>query len=749
MRTLWRSFAGGEITPELYGRLDLTKYQTGLALCQNFATLPHGPAIRRPGFEYINRARDSAHAVKLVPFAFSAAQTVVLEFGHQYVRFHVGGQTLLEANKTVASIAGNVVRVVAHGYSAGDWVYMGRYLQVGGVVDVDHFTVLDLWGLIVTPTGATVARVYTVATSYNAADLFALHYTQSADVLTLSHPSYPTTELRRLGATSWTLTAVSFAPTLAAPTGLAVVPTQPTTGPTEVSTYAVTAVAADGVTESLASTTVSCSNALDLSGNFNTFSWSAVTGATRYNAYKIRGGTLGFIGQTLGLSIVDNNILPDTTKTPPQNINVLNDATDHYPAAVAYHEQRRWLAGTNQYPQNVWATRSGTEANLTSSIPSQDDDGMAFRLAARQQNAILHLLPLADLIALTVGGEFRIFSGQDPAITPTTLAIKPQGYSGASNVQPSLTNNSILYVQAQGSRVRELAYNWQANAYTSIDISIMSPHLFNGYTIADMAFVRAPVPYEWAARSDGTLLGMTYVPEQQVYGWHQHVLGPFDGTTVQAFVESVCVVSEGYEDVLYALVRRTINGQSVRYIERQRSRIFATPSDAFYVDSGLTYNGAATQSIGGLYHLEGQTVQVLTDAAVHPPVKVTGGAIALQYPAVKVQIGLQFTSRLQTLPIVVMGDAAGGAGLKKNVNRVSLRVEGSTNVSAGPGFDRLTEYPSRNTQDNYGSPPALVTGVLRFAIGPSWNDDAGVCVQQDQPLPLNILSEALDYATGG
>ena len=118
-----------------------------------------------------------------------------------------------------------------------------------------------------------------------------------------------------------------------------------------------------------------------------------------------------------------------------------------------------------------------------------------------------------------------------------------------------------------------MAYNWQSNAYTSIDISIMAPHLFNGYTLSDMAYCRAPVPTLWCVRSDGALLGMTYVPEQQVYGWHQH-------TTSGAF-ESVCVVSEGSEDVLYAVVRRTINGRSVRYIERLQSRLFTAQEDAF------------------------------------------------------------------------------------------------------------------------------------------------------------------------
>lgn len=744
MRGLWRSFAGGEITPELLGRIDIVKYQTGLAMCKNAVILPHGPASRRPGFAYVNTARDSAHRVRIIPFAFSATQTVVLEMGHQYIRFHINGATLLEANVTVSAIAGNQVTATGHGYSAGDVVYMGRYLKVAAVVDVNNFTVSDLWGASVTPAGTTVARVYTIATPYVEADLFDIHFAQKNDILTFTHPGYAARELARLGTTNWTLSTVSFV----APAGSGVAPgvaqTAPTAGAAEPQAYVYTGILADGVTETLPSPSTTVSTALGLSGNYNTISWSAMGGGiVRYNIYKQRGGTFGFIGQTTGLSIVDNNILPDTAKTPPISNYTLNDSSGNYPSAVTYYEQRRWFAGTTTNPQSVWGTRTATENNLTSSLPSQEDDALLFRIASQQQNAIRHILPLADILVLTVGGEFRVYSDNAPAIGPTTLTVKPQGYSGAANVQPVLSNNSILYVQAQGSRVRELAYNWQPQAYTSNDVSIMAPHLFNGYTIADMAFVRAPIPILWCVRSDGALLGLTYVPEQQVYGWHQHSAGG-DGV-----FESVCVVSEGFEDVLYAVVRRTINGQSVRYIERLHTRVFTAQADAFCVDSGLTYSGTPITSLSGLYHMEGQTVQVCADGAVFSSQTVTNGTIALDSSASTVHVGLQYVTQIQTLPVVVMGDASYGEGLTKNVNKVALRVTQSNLVRAGPSFAKLTDYPARNVSDPYGSPPALRTAELRFAISPSWGSDGPVCIQQDQPVPLTVLSIALDYAGGG
>lgn len=823
---LLRSFAGGEITPELAGRLDLVKYQTGLSLCRNFITLPHGPAVRRPGFEFINEVKDSTHKVRLIPFSFSATQTAVLEFGHQYIRVHIDGGTLLEPTKAIGSIVGSAVNTSsAHGYSTGDWVFIGSRYHKITVADPDTFTTTDLWGNATTASGGTVARVFTLASPYTEDDLFDLHYAQSADIITLTHPDYATRELARVSETNWTLTSVSFAPPNAAPTGVTATPTVAQSQNLTQAKYVVTSVADDGVTESLPSAPATATNNLTLAGNYNTITWTGVDGYSRYNVYKLRGGVYGYIGQvtpvdgttktistatpyqddgffkyrrvrvvtstahgfttgdrisiagttffdgfyqitvensttfnyakttrfavavntgtasTASLALTDDNVLADTTQPPPEDIIALNSATGDYPAAVTYHEQRRWFAGTTLKPQVLWATRTGTESNLTSSVPSRDADGMELRVAASQYNQIRHLLALSDLIALTAGGEFRIYADGAPAITPTSISIKPQGYAGASNVQPVVTTGSILYVQAQGSRVRELSYSWEANSYRTIDASIMAPHRFNGYTITDLAYARAPESVLWAVRNDGKLMGMTYVPDQQVYGWHAH---DTDGE-----FESVTVVSEGNEDVLYAVVKRSVDGRTVRYIERMHSRVFVNPEDAFFVDAGLTYSGTAVTTVSGLWHLEGKQVDILADGAVAARQEVINGQITLTTAASTIHIGLPITADLRTLPLALEGMQASGQGTVKNVSKVHIRVSQSSVVKAGPDFVRLREYPSRAITDPYGSPPALRDGELSLSIDPSWNNDAAVCVRQDLPLPLNVLSMTLEVQSGG
>ena len=741
MKTLLRSFAGGEITPELFGRFELTKYQTGLRRARNFITLPHGPAVRRPGTKYVLQAKDSTRRVRLIPFSFSADETLVLEFGHLYVRFHTNGQTVLGNPVAVTSVVGNTVNTAApHSFPPGGQVNVGGAFFLVTPTGGSSFTTTGLRGEpAAPPPGSTTASlVFVHTTPYTESDLFDLHYAQSNDVLTLVHPNHPARTFARTGPLTWVLTDISFAPGLATPGGVGVAPTIAVSTNLSPQGYAVTALAADGVTESLPSAVVTTSNNLTLAGNYNTISWSAVGGAARYNIYKRRGGVLAYMGQTTGLSTIDDNITADSTKVPPENLYNFNNAAGEYPSAISYHEQRKWFGGTRNNPQTVYATRNGTENNLTSSLPSQADDGIRYRLAAQQQNQIRHLVPLSDLMALTASAEWRIFSDNEPSITPTSFTAKPMGYSGANNVQPIVTSGSILYVQAQGARLRELAYN--ETSYRSVDMSIMAPHLFNGFQVVDLAYARAPEQLCWAVRDDGKMLGLTYVPEQQVYGWHQH--------DTDGFFESACTVAEGAEDALYVVVRRTIDGTQVRYIERLQSRLFGAQANAQFVDACLTYDGAPTTTISGLHHLEGKTVQILADGAVHPQREVVNGQITLLHAASKVHIGLGYVSDFITLPLAMEGMQAAGQGTYKNVLRAHLRVTDTSLFKVGTTFEKLTPNRSRAVSDPYDSAPALKTGEYNVQIDGDWNTDASVCVRQDQPLPLTITALTLDVEFG-
>lgn len=695
-KTFQRAFNGGEVTPEFFGRNDDPRYQMGAATMRNFIALPHGPAANRPGFAYVLETKNSLKKARLIPFTYSTTQTVVLEFGQGYIRFHAQGSTLVSA----------------------------------GVP-------------------------YEVVSPYLEGDLFDLHFVQSADVLTLVHPSYAPRELRRLGATNWTLTIISFTSNIVTPqTNPIYTNVTPTGTGTTVYKYVLTGLDALGQQESAPSAAMQASNNLLVSGNYNTINgigvFSFVGGMpagmvlpTLYNVYKESNGLYGFIGQCpSGTAFKDDNIAPDVSRTPPVGIN-FSEHVGYYPGAVSYFEQRRCFAGSLNEPQNLRMTRSGTESNLSYSIPVRDDDAINVRVAAREANTIRHIVPLANLVLLTAAAEWRVTSVNSDAITPTSISIKPQSYVGANNAQPLVVNNNILYAANRGGHLREMAYNYQAGGYITGDLSLRAPHLFDNLDVVDLAYAKAPIPIVWAVSTNGRLLGLTYVPEQNVGAWHQH--------DTDGLFESCCVVSEGVEDALYVVVKRQIGtGDATRFVERMSTRQFTDPANAFFVDAGLTYDGAPTSTLNGLAHLEGKTVSILGDGAVFPQKVVTGGAITLEQPCSKVHVGLPITADLQTLPLAmqIQNDNSFSQGRFKNINKVWIRVYRSSGVFVGPDASRLVEAKQRSTEPP-GSAPRLKSEEIPVTLTPSWADSGQIFVRQSDPLPLTVVSVTAEVAMGG
>ena len=818
-RTFKQAFSGGEISPEMFGRISDTKFQQGAAIMRNFVAKPQGPAQNRPGFAFVREVKDSTKSTRLLPFTFNTTQTMILEFGEQYFRFHTQGQTLFYNDGAAWNSGTN--------YVVGD---IALYNGVNYYAKTAHSNsqppnATNWYPLPTNP------NIYEIPHSYAEADLFDVHYVQSADVLTLVHPLHPPKELRRLGATKWELKLIDFGSPIAAPTGVSVTAYLPPSTSTNADTkldhnYVVTAVKANLIDESNQSSTATAQNNIFVTGAKNTITWNAVTGASRYRVYKDQGGIFGFIGETTTTTIVDDNIAPDFSRTPPIHENDFV-GTGNYPGAVSYFEQRRVFAGTNNAPQSIWMTKSGTESNMSFGLPIRDDDRIEFRVAAREANTIRHIVPLTQLLLLTGSAEWRVTSVNSDAITPTSISVKPQSYVGANNSQPVIVNNSLVYGAARGGHVRELGYNWQANGFITGDLSLRAPHLFDNFTILDMSLAKAPIPVVWMVSSNGKLLGLTYVPEQQIGAWHQH--------DTDGLFESVACVSEGDDDVTYCVIKRIIDGDVVRYVERMGTRLFATQRDSFFVDAGSTYNGTNTDTnrtvtisggtnytkgetvtvtvnynlfnappsvadkndaivivdgttlyrltilgtssqtvatakldkdlpvslrntgittyevardkISGLDYLEGKTLNILADGAVHPQRVVSSGEISLERAASVVHLGLPYESDLNTLPLALQIEAL-GQGRVKNLNHVWLRVLESSGIFAGPSADKLVEAKQRTTEP-YGTPPNLKTQDIKIMLTPQWQDNGQLFVRQTDPLPLTVVGLTLEAAIGG
>jgi hypothetical protein len=600
------SFAGGELSPTLYARVDLAKYHIGAARMLNFFVDYRGGASNRPGTELVARALDSSAIVRLIPFQFSVIQNYILEFGDLYMRVIKDGALVLEAAKTLSAATNanpGVFTSNAHGFSNGDQLYF----LVEGMTQIDQkeyfaanvaantFEVVDWNGLPLNTSGfgafisGTVARVYKIASPYPAEDLALLKFTQSADVMTICHPDYVPRNLTRTSDTSWTFTTVSIGADIVAPVAVSAI----VTGGAGTTNYAylVTAVSATGE-ESVASNIVTDTNAIDISATAGSVEivWNTVVGAVAYNVYKAlpstgntipTGALYGYMTTVDGnanVTAIDANIVPDFTVGPPTNQNPI---AGNNPGTVAYEQQRRVYAGSDAEPETFWMSKPGQFDNFDVSSPVQPSDSITGTLVSRQVNQIKHMVSMPNgLIMLTSGGAWQV-SGAGGVLSPTTIQATPQAYNGAGDIPPLTINYEIIYVQQKGTIVRDLSYSFYTNIYTGADLSVLSNHLFSGYSLLEWCYAEEPFKIIWAVRSDGALLALTYLKDQEIFGWSKH--------ETQGRFESVATVPEDAEDAVYFVVQRSIDGELIKFIERMHTRTMPYgPEDAFFVDCGLT-----------------------------------------------------------------------------------------------------------------------------------------------------------------
>ncbi len=839
------SFAAGELSPTLYARVDLAKYHIGAARLLNFFVDYRGGASNRPGFEYVCRIRSrnltfTDHEIaRLIPFQFSTIQTYELIFTDFAMRVIKNGAQELNAAKAIVGVTNanpGVFNVNAHGYVVNQQIYTlastgmtqinGKDYFIESVPDANHFTIKDWNGNTINTAGfgvfisGTVASVYEIATPYAEADLALLKFTQSADVMTICHPSYPTQDLTRTGDTAWTITPVAIGSTAVAPAA----PTVTVTGGAGTTNYSykVTSVNAAGQ-ESVASPAGTALNHINIATTAGSvgLTWPAAAGAVSYNVYKalqsdgttIPAGALhGYMTTVTTNAAVDTNIVPDFTFAPPTNTNPF--VAPNYPIAVTYDQQRKVYAGSTSLPETFWMSKPGQFNNFDISDPIQPSDSIVGTLVSRQVNNIKYMVSMpGGLIMLTGGGAWQVSGGaQGAVLTPSTITATPQAYNGCADVEPLTINYDILYVQQKGTVVRDLSYSFYTNIYTGADLSVLSNHLFTGYSIKEWTYAEEPFKVIWAVRSDGALLSLTYLKEHEVFGWAKH--------ETQGRFQSISSIQEGQENAVYAVVQRSVEGQLVSFVERMHTRLMPYGSeDAFFVDAGLTYDPVTTPGttiqpdapdgngvtfhitgialnsgvvgrvircgggiatctqfvdpqtivcditkpitdvdnfhepplvwlqtdwsvgvpatiVSGLDHLEGETVAILGDGNVFPQQAVLNGTVTLSQPCSKITVGLPYTAQLQTLYLDT-GDPT-IQGKRKNIAALTMRVDQTRGLEAGPTFDDLTAFKDR-LLDTIGQPIELHTGDQRMIIGGGWSTEAQLCIQQSNPLPATVL----------
>ena len=734
------NFTGGELSPRLDGRNDLTKYASGCKTLENFVVYPHGAAARRPGTTFVAEVANSANKTRLIPFEFSTTQTYMLEFSNLKMRVYKDRGSVLEGDKTISAITKAnpaVVTATGHGYSNGDEVVISgvvgmtevngkRFLVANKATNTFELTDKDGTNInsstFTTYTSGGVSnKVFEITTPYTTAQLFDLKFAQSADVMYITHPEHEVEKLSRTAHTAWTLTDVDF-----------------TNGPYMDANITTT-------TLNPASHTVGTGVAVVASAvtGINSGSGFLSTDVGRLLQFGTGYGKITAVADTLNFTMEILEDMGSSTASTNWSLGSFSDTTGH-PSCVTFFEQRLVFAGTTSQPQTIFFSKSGDYENMDANIGGTvaDDDAIIYTIASNQVNAIRFMTATRTLIIGTAGGEFTVSGGgTDNAITPTNILIKKQSNHGAANVDAIAVGNATLFLQRAKRKIRELAYNFDVDGYIAPDMTILAEHISEG-GLTQMAYQQEPNQIIYAVRGDGELIGLTYQREQQVTAWHRHIFGGVFGAG-NAVCESVAVIpTDDTEYEVYVIIKRTINGATRRFVEYINNFDFTeTDNTTFnFLDSALAYSGSAVTTISGLDHLEGQTVSVLANGATHPDKTVSSGSITLDRSSTNVKVGLSYSSILQTMRLDAGSQNGTSQGKTKRIYEITIRLYESVGVEVGESLDNMERIPFRTSSDpmDQGIPP--FTGDKAVEFRGNYDTDGFIFVRQTQPLPLTILS---------
>lgn len=600
------NFQGGEISPLMYGRVDSDRYKTGLAVCQNYIPAIQGGTFRRPGSQFVAEVRDSTQPTRLEKFKFSTTQAYALEFGSEYVRFYRNNGLITTAPITITNIlltSPITVTAPAHGFSTFDRVAISSVVgmeQVNGlefqvtVIDVNTFTAIPFGGGVPIlyaggpppfdpyVSGGTVAKIYEVATPYASADAFQLKFTQSDDVIYITHPSYPPAALSRTGNTSWTLSALTFSD-----------------GPYMALNSSGTALAAAASSGTGITLTASAPVGLNNGAGF------LPSDVGRYIRLEV-GTTWGWcvIAAFIDNLHVSVNIMLTfgTDAVLTWRFGLWSETTG-YPSCSTFHEDRLVFGGSPAAPQRVDASVTSDYLNfqptaIDGTVPA--NAAYAFSLNSNDVNAIHWLVSNEKgLLAGSDGGEWFIRPGTtDNALSATNVSAKNSTNFGSADIQALRVGRCPLFVQRGGSKLREMNYNFYDDGFDCSDMSEVSEHLTKP-SLTQLAYQSQPQSIAWAVRSDGQLVSMTYERTTQSVraAWSRHVLGGFsDAAGSPAVVESVTVIPspDGTYDQVWVVVRRWIGlfAGTRRYVEVLSKPFDDTisPEYAQCLDTSITYD---------------------------------------------------------------------------------------------------------------------------------------------------------------
>ncbi len=677
--TLQAAFTSGELSPSLSARVDMAKYQQGCRTLLNFKVQPHGGAVKRPGFLLLDSLPGEA---ALIRFVFNNEQAYALAFGEKWLRI---------------------------------------FTAEGPVLDKE-------------------GAVFQIETPYTLAQARSLSVAQSADVLFIACRGVVPYKLMRRYHTDWRFVPMTFDPPLAAPekpTVSFVNNAKKSDGSASAAqlvtpyAYYVSAVDGDQKESEMSPVAKLTGPAVNnwQGGDYVVITWAAVDGAKQYRIYKSSfGGRPGYIAAISELTYHDYNITPSLTEGAPKYEDPFPE--NDYPGLVGFFEQRLIFASSPNRPQTIWTSKSGDYLNFAKYEPLTDDAPMELTIASREVSPMCWMAALRSLVLGATAMEWEVYTSQDQALSAKSARVRPQSYIGSATLPAIIIGNTVLHVARSGAQVRNLKYDFGADSYGGTDCSILASHLTEQHRIVDWTYQQHPDSVVWAVRSDGTLLGMTYQSEHEVFAWHRH--------RTQGAFKSICSVPDGAGDALFAVVKR-----GERYFMEMLAEQYIDGDYARHslLDCSLIYDDpeAPVAALSGLEHLEGMTVGILADGAVCPSRVVEDGRVALDRLAGRVIVGLEYVADLETMPVEIVGQEGASVGRKKQINAVSLLFHRTVGAKVGTSFDRMEIVKWRSTEP-HGRPPRPYSGTKNLVIPTLAENVVSVCVRSDEPTPMTVLA---------
>lgn len=705
--TVQTNFTAGEFSPRMLGRTDLSNYPNAAEFLENVIVLVHGGVRRRDGLRYVASAKNALKKARMIPFIFSSTDAYMLEVGDLYVRFYKNGAQLGGPYELVTPFTEAMLPDIGYVQSADTMILvhqnvapqrLRRFGDTNWAIDPIPFEVMPFdeighsFSVTLTLSAATVGAGRTVAASggvflngdvgrqivYQGGALKITAFTDTSHVTGDITSAFPSVNVP---ADVWTLDG----------------------SPLE----AITPSAKDPVETVITLT----SAALNI--------WRA---ADVGKFVRINGGLVQITAFTSAL-IVNAAIKEVLTATvaAPKNAWTLEapvwSVGNGYPRAATLFQQRLCVGGSPAFPQTVWGSTTGVYLDFT--LGTIDSDAFAYTLASDQINPIMNLASGKTLFAFTYGGEFTIKGGIEKPITPTNVQVESQAAYGATNVRSVRVGKDILYVDQSGSQLLAFTYNASEDDYDADDLTLFAEHISAGGFV-DLTYQRKPDPLVWAPRADGVLPTLSISAKQQVTAWSRQIT---DGA-----VESVATIPMAGGHQTWALVRRTVNGATVRYVERFDPTVLC--------DSAITGTSGPGLAVLPVGHLAAKQVDCVADGRYMGRFTVVAGNITLPRSAFAWQIGLPYTSLIKMLTPEI-GTADGSAqGNAMSTHEVVIRFLASYACKVNGKDVPFREFGPSLTD----KPLTAFTGLKRIENLGWENGASDITLTSDLPLAFNVLA---------